>query len=91
MTKSLRCIGHARIVVGRGTEIGIYSCNFFAFMGLVVGAILGGLLVGGCAGRLFRGLGSGKVMLSLSWAGFGVRVGCWGNAMLICSCAGLSG
>ena len=50
-TKSLRCTGQIRIVVGRGTEIGICSCNSCALMGLVVGAILGGLLMGGCAGR----------------------------------------
>ena len=50
-TKSFRCMGHVRIVLGRGTDIGIFSCNSCALMGLVVGAILGGLLVGGCVGR----------------------------------------
>ena len=74
--KSFRCMGHVRIVLGRGNGIGIFSCNICALMGLVVGAILGGLLVGGCTGLRLRGLGSGKAMLIFSCAGFGGQMVC---------------
>ena len=47
-----------------------------ALMGLDVGATLGELLVGGCTGLWFCGLGSGKAMFIFSWAGFGGRVAC---------------
>ena len=44
--KSLRCMGHVRIVLGRGNVIGIFSCNTCALMGLEVGARVGGVFVG---------------------------------------------
>ena len=44
--KSLRCMGHVRIVLGRGNVIGIFSCNTCALMGLEVRARVGGVFVG---------------------------------------------
>ena len=50
-TKSFRCSGLVRIVLGRGNDIGIFSCNTSALMGVEVGAMLGRLWVGRCVGR----------------------------------------
>ena len=67
---------HARIVLGCGNGMGIFSCTTFAPMGLEVGKTLGVLLVGGCTELRLHGLGSGKTMLIFSCTGFGGRVVC---------------